>query len=146
MEDKSKKTKAERLAFDLLEYLDQINYNKYYESMGAVGTRGGEKEKLFSDFSSQSIKAAQVAPNKGSVTSVWVCVSYRCCLSKCRPLSYTTLTGANTIPESSGGNLALASAVCGARSMTAAAKLYVIFIAGSLSALGEYLCSRCCCS
>lgn len=59
LEDKSKKTKAERIAFDLLEYLDQINYNKYYESMGAVGTRGGEKEKLFSDFSSQSIKAAQ---------------------------------------------------------------------------------------
>ncbi len=61
LEDKSKKTKAERIAFDLLEYLDQINYNKYYESMGAVGTRGGEKEKLFSDFSSQSIKAAQVS-------------------------------------------------------------------------------------
>ncbi|KAL0055531.1 hypothetical protein WJX82_001534 [Trebouxia sp. C0006] len=59
LEDKGKKTKAERIAFDLLEYLDQINYNKYYESMGAVGTRGGEKEKLFSDFSSQSIKAAQ---------------------------------------------------------------------------------------
>ncbi len=61
LEDKGKKTKAERIAFDLLEYLDQINYNKYYESMGAVGTRGGEKEKLFSDFSSQSIKAAQVS-------------------------------------------------------------------------------------
>ena len=60
LEDKGKKSKAERIAFDLLEYLDQINYNKYYESMGAVGTRGGEKEKLFSDFSSQSIKAAQV--------------------------------------------------------------------------------------
>lgn len=59
LEDKSKKSKAERIAFDLLEYLDQINYNKYYESMGAPGTRGGEKEKLFSDFSSQSIKAAQ---------------------------------------------------------------------------------------
>ncbi len=64
LEDKSKKTKAERIAFDLLEYLDQINYNKYYESMGAVGTRGGEKEKLFSDFSSQSIKAAQVSPQQ----------------------------------------------------------------------------------
>ncbi|KAL3154145.1 hypothetical protein ABBQ32_013670 [Trebouxia sp. C0010 RCD-2024] len=60
LEDKSKKSKAERIAFDLLEYLDQINYNKYYDSMGSPGTRGGEKEKLFSDFSSQSIKAAQV--------------------------------------------------------------------------------------
>ena len=62
LEDKSKKSKAERTAFDLLEYLDQINYNKYYDSMGSPGTRGGEKEKLFSDFSSQSIKAAQVSP------------------------------------------------------------------------------------
>lgn len=60
LEDKSQKSKAERIAFDLLEYLDQINYNKYYESMGSPGTRGGEKEKLFSDFSTQSIKAAQV--------------------------------------------------------------------------------------
>lgn len=62
LEDKSKKSKAERIAFDLLEYLDQINYNKYYDSMGSPGTRGGEKEKLFSDFSSQSIKAAQASP------------------------------------------------------------------------------------
>ena len=69
LEDKGKKSKAERIAFDLLEYLDQINYNKYYESMGAVGTRGGEKEKLFSDFSSQSIKAAQVS----SCHSYFVC-------------------------------------------------------------------------
>ena len=61
LEDKSKKSKAERIAFDLLEYLDQINYNKYYDSMGSPGTRGGEKEKLFSDFSSQSIKAAQAS-------------------------------------------------------------------------------------
>lgn len=60
LEDKSRKSKAERIAFDLLEYLDQINYNKYYDSMAAAGTRGGEKEKQFSDFSSQSIKAAQV--------------------------------------------------------------------------------------
>lgn len=63
LEDKSKKSKAERIAFDLLEYLDQINYNKYYDSMGSPGTRGGEKEKLFSDFSSQSIKAAQASPH-----------------------------------------------------------------------------------
>lgn len=61
LQDKSKKSKAERIAFDLLEYLDQINYNKYYDSMGSPGTRGGEKEKLFSDFSSQSINAAQVS-------------------------------------------------------------------------------------
>ena len=60
LEDKSKKSKAERIAFDLLEYLDQVDYNKYYESMGTPGARGGEKEKLFSDFSSKSIKAAQV--------------------------------------------------------------------------------------
>ena len=62
LEDKSKKSKAERIAFDLLEYLDQINYNKYYDAMGSPGTRGGEKEKLFSDFSYQSIKAAQACP------------------------------------------------------------------------------------
>ena len=67
LEDKSKKSKAERIAFDLLEYLDQINYNKYYESMGSPGTRGAEKEKLFSDFSSQSIKAAQASPHHSVV-------------------------------------------------------------------------------
>lgn len=59
--DKKQRTKAERIAFDLIEYLDQIDYNKYYEAMGQAGTRGGEREKLYSDFSSQSIKAAQVS-------------------------------------------------------------------------------------
>ena len=59
--EKGQKSKAERIAFDLLEYLDQIDYNKYYEAMGQAGTRGGEREKLFADFSSQSIKAAQVS-------------------------------------------------------------------------------------
>ena len=71
LEDKGKKSKAERITFDLLEYLDQINYNKYYESMGAVGTRGGEKEKLFSDFSSQSIKAAQVEVPSPALKQLW---------------------------------------------------------------------------
>ena len=73
LEDKSKKSKAERIAFDLLEYLDQINYNKYYDSMAAAGTRGGEKEKQFSDFSSQSIKAAQVSCSLKQTTSFWLC-------------------------------------------------------------------------
>ena len=58
--DKSQRSKAERIAFDLIEYLDQIDYNKYFEAMGQAGTRGGDREKLFSDFSAQSIKAAQV--------------------------------------------------------------------------------------
>ena len=78
LEDKSKKSKAERIAFDLLEYLDQINYNKYYESMGSPGTRGGEKEKLFSDFSSQSIKAAQV-----TYYSLQICAA--CSVAVCEP-------------------------------------------------------------
>lgn len=69
LEDKSKKSQAERVAFDLLEYLDQINYNKYYDSMGSPGTKGGEKEKLFSDFSSQSIKAAQASVHRSPSTS-----------------------------------------------------------------------------
>lgn len=77
LEDKSKKSQAERVAFDLLEYLDQINYNKYYDSMGSPGTRGGEKEKLFSDFSSQSIKAAQASVHwSSSISSLQVCISH----------------------------------------------------------------------
>lgn len=61
--DKAQRSKAERIAFDLIEYLDQIDYNKYFEAMGQAGTRGGDREKLYSDFSSQSIKAAQVSLN-----------------------------------------------------------------------------------
>ena len=66
LEDKSKKSQAERVAFDLLEYLDQINYNKYYDSMGSPGTRGGEKEKalfrfLFSEYQSCTGKCSSVS-------------------------------------------------------------------------------------
>jgi hypothetical protein len=60
LEDARTRERAELLARDIIEYLDSIDYNKYYDAMGQPGTRGGDKEKQFSEFSSRAVDAAQV--------------------------------------------------------------------------------------
>ncbi len=58
--------RAQALARDIIEYLDSIDYNKYYDDMRRPGTRGGTSEKQFSDFSVRAVDAAQVrAPAAG---------------------------------------------------------------------------------
>lgn len=52
--------KAGTVARDVIEYLDSIDYNKYYESVLSPAKRGGDKNKMFLEFSLNSIKAAQV--------------------------------------------------------------------------------------
>lgn len=57
--DARTRERAELLARDIIEYLDGIDYNKYYDAMGRPGSRGGDKEKQFSDFSVRAVDAAQ---------------------------------------------------------------------------------------
>ena len=52
--------RAELIARDLIEYISSIDYQKYYDAMGRPGSRGGDKEKQFSDFSIRAVDAAQV--------------------------------------------------------------------------------------
>lgn len=60
IEDARTREKAELLARDIIECLDSIDYNKYFDAMGRPGTRGGAKEKQFSEFSLKAVDASQV--------------------------------------------------------------------------------------
>ena len=52
--------RAELIARDLIEYINSIDYQKYFDAMGRPGSRGGNQEKQFSDFSIRAVDAAQV--------------------------------------------------------------------------------------
>ena len=54
--------RAELIARDLIEYINSIDYQKYFDAMGRPGSRGGNQEKQFSDFSIRAVDAAQVPP------------------------------------------------------------------------------------
>ncbi len=60
IEDARKRERAELLARDIIECLDSIDYNKYFDAMGRPGSRGGVQEKQFSDFSIRAVDASQV--------------------------------------------------------------------------------------
>ena len=60
IEDAKTRERAEQIARDLIEYINSIDYQKYYDAMGRPGSRGGDKEKQFSDFSIRAVDAAQV--------------------------------------------------------------------------------------
>ena len=60
MEDSRARERAELIARDLIEYISSIDYQKYFDAMGRPGSRGGDKEKQFSDFSIRAVDAAQV--------------------------------------------------------------------------------------
>lgn len=51
---------ARVIARDVIEYLDSIDFNKYYESLQKPSARTGEAQKMFMDFSLSSIRAAKV--------------------------------------------------------------------------------------
>lgn len=48
------------MARDIIEFLTEVDYNKYFDSMGGPGSKGGEREASFSKFSLQAVKAAEV--------------------------------------------------------------------------------------
>lgn len=52
--------RARVIARDVIEYLDSIDFNKYYESLQKPSARTGEAQKMFMDFSLSSIRAAKV--------------------------------------------------------------------------------------
>lgn len=60
IEDARKRERAELLARDIIECLDSIDYNKYFDAMGRPGSRGGVQEKQLSDFSIRAVDASQV--------------------------------------------------------------------------------------
>lgn len=68
VEDSRTRERAELIARDLIEYINSIDYQKYFDAMGRPGSRGGDKEKQFSDFSIRAVDAAQVVPVISSVT------------------------------------------------------------------------------
>lgn len=53
--------RARATARDVIEYLDSIDYNKYFDSMQKPSARSGEAQAMFLDFSLRSIRAAQVS-------------------------------------------------------------------------------------
>ena len=71
--DSQSREKAGVLGRDVIEYLDSVDYNKYYESLQQPGTRGGDKEKMFADFSLSSIRAASVSLQPSSLVVVGLC-------------------------------------------------------------------------
>ena len=64
LEGGRQRDEAELLAYSILEYIAQADYNNYFADMGTPGARGGKKEQQFVDFSLQSIKAAQAKLKK----------------------------------------------------------------------------------
>ena len=59
------------IARDVIEYLDAIDYNKYFENLQQPEARSGEMQKAFLDFSLNSVRAAQVHFTLWA--SVWMC-------------------------------------------------------------------------
>ena len=59
------------IARDVIEYLDAIDYNKYFENLQRPEARSGEMQKAFLDFSLNSIRAAQV--HSPHWARVWMC-------------------------------------------------------------------------
>ncbi|KAK9810206.1 hypothetical protein WJX72_006642 [[Myrmecia] bisecta] len=57
--DQRARERAESTARDVIEYINSIDSNKYFDSMGTPGSRGGAIEKQATAFSLQSTKAAE---------------------------------------------------------------------------------------
>lgn len=51
--------KAKTLASDILEYVAQIDFDKYFDAQGRGGGLGGKRNQEFVDFSASSVKATQ---------------------------------------------------------------------------------------
>jgi len=51
----SREQKAREIAFDFLEYMEKVNYSKYFENMG---TAGGAKAAEYAKFSAKASKSA----------------------------------------------------------------------------------------
>lgn len=69
--------KARVIARDVIEYLDSIDFNKYYESLQKPSARSGEAKKMFLDFSLSSIRAAKVYMYQGLLVKSLHCIY--CC-------------------------------------------------------------------
>ena len=80
IEDARTREKAEALARDIIECLDSIDYNKYFDAMGRPGSRGGSQEKQFSDFSIRAVDASQVRLDK--------CKENSCCVLICMTFGF----------------------------------------------------------
>jgi A/G-specific adenine glycosylase len=57
--DGSKRDKAKTLAADILEYVAQIDFNKYFDTQASRSGLGGRRNQEFVDFSASSVKATQ---------------------------------------------------------------------------------------
>jgi len=61
IEDSGTRDKVKALAADVLEYVAQIDFDKYFDAQGRSGTGGGGKlNQEFVNFSASSVQAAQV--------------------------------------------------------------------------------------
>lgn len=56
--DPEKRVRAQALSRDAGEYVAQIDYDAYFDSVGGVGTKGGARELQFAQFSAGAAKAA----------------------------------------------------------------------------------------
>ena len=57
--DGRQRDEATTIGSDLKDYIAQIDYQKYYDAMGAPGARGGQREAEFAEFSLQAVRAAE---------------------------------------------------------------------------------------
>ena len=53
LEESRQRDLATTIGTDLKDYISQIDYQKYYDAMGAPGARGGQREAEFAEFSLQ---------------------------------------------------------------------------------------------
>uniref|UniRef100_A0A7S1X3N2 Uncharacterized protein n=1 Tax=Tetraselmis chuii TaxID=63592 RepID=A0A7S1X3N2_9CHLO len=59
LDDNKTREAANTLAFDFLEYLQQVDYSKYFENMRTATPSGADKAR-FAEFSLQCVKAAEL--------------------------------------------------------------------------------------
>jgi hypothetical protein len=60
LEDGSLRQRAQAVGSDLIDELNGIDYQNYFDAMGTPGKRGGQQEAQFAAFSLSAAHAAQV--------------------------------------------------------------------------------------
>ena len=93
--DGSKRDKAKALAADIMEYVAQIDFNKYFDTQASRSGLGGRRNQEFVDFSASSVKATQV---RGHVACTHNCKPFTSAV-ECRQPSLVSSSCASCRPN-----------------------------------------------
>lgn len=73
LDDNKVREQANTLAFDFLEYLEQVDYSKYFENMKTAELSGSDRAR-YSEFSLNCVKTARVGPQHSLRISLMCCM------------------------------------------------------------------------